>query len=415
MSTTRRSFLTALSATTTAVSSGWLSLSPLAPRFLTESIACAADQQRGEQILVVIQLSGGNDGLNTIVPYRDDGYRSQRSTLLLGAEQVLKIDDELGFHPSLKGFAKLWENKQLAIVQGVGYPNPNRSHFESMDIWNTAQAKPDKRQGGWLGRAIDKQPVAREQADSLALHIGEETQPLALAAREINTPSIRTLERFKLDTQGDMALRGKIETVARLPRDSQNDLLKFVQQRATSALAASERLEAAAKDYRTSVTYPTTALATKLKSIAQLISAGLTTRVYYVAIDGWDTHSLQGPAHAALLQQLGDAVAAFTEDLGQQGHGDRVATLMFSEFGRRVAENGSRGTDHGAAAPLFVAGGKVQAGLIGKHPSLSDLDDGDLKHHTDFRAVYAGLLEHWLKWPSAPILGPDITPLAVTL
>lgn len=413
LTTTRRKFLSAVSASTAAVSSGLVSLTPLAPRFLLESAAYGAEQ-RGDTILVVVQLSGGNDGLNTIVPYADENYRASRTTLAIAKSQVLKIDDSVGFHPSLKGFARLLEAQQLAIVQGVGYPNPNRSHFESMDIWHTAHQKADKQQGGWIGRALDAQHKEwKKQSDTPALHLGDEAQPLALAARDVATPSVRSLERFKLETSGDAARRSMIQTTTQLPRTEASDLLKFVQTSAAAALEASRRIEEAARDYKTPVKYPTTPLATRLKSVAQLIDAGLATRIYYVAIDGWDTHAQQAAAHAALLEQLGDAVAAFTEDLVHHGHGERVVTLMFSEFGRRVKENASRGTDHGAAAPVLLAGAKVKSGLIGKHPSLTDLDDGDLKHHTDFRQVYAALLERWLGWPAAPIVGEMHRPLEV--
>ena len=413
MSTSRRAFVSSLSAGVAAVSSGMLSLSPFAPRFLLETAALGAEH-RGENILVVVQLSGGNDGLNTVIPHSDENYRRYRSSLAIDRSQVLAIDRDMGFHPSLKGFSRLLDAKQLSIVQGVGYPNPNRSHFDSMDIWHCAQAKVDKQQGGWLGRALDAnhQSLAR-LADVPAMHIGEEQQPLALASRGMSTPSVRSLEQFKLETGGDPSRRTTISTAAQLSRESTSDLLQFLQTSATSAIQTSQRLEAAAKDYKTPVTYPDSALALKLKSVAQLVDAGLTTRLYYVSIDGWDTHSNQAAAHAALLEQLGDAVAAFTEDLVQHGHGDRVMTLMFSEFGRRVKENASRGTDHGAAAPIFLAGPKARAGLIGKHPSLTDLDDGDLKHHTDFRAVYATLLDEWLGWDAKAVLGQTFEALDV--
>ncbi|HTN76961.1 MAG TPA: DUF1501 domain-containing protein [Pirellulaceae bacterium] len=406
---TRRLFLSSASA---LASTGLISLAPAAPRFLVESALLGAER-RGENILVVVQLSGGNDGLNTVVPYADEQYRRARHSLAINKQAVLKIDDQCGFHPSLKGFARLWEARELAIVQGVGYPNPNRSHFEAMDIWNSGHSEVAQQRSGWLGRALDLHKT-ESTSDTIALHLGDEPQPLALTARGVATPSVHSLERFKLDTSGDEMRRSAIQTSTQLPRTNQNELLKFVQTTSTAALAASQRIEAAAKNYQTSVKYPTSALAGKLKNVAQLIEAGLSTRIYYVAIDGWDTHSNQAAAHASLLEQLGDAVAAFTADLTQHGHGQRVVTLMFSEFGRRVQENASRGTDHGAAAPLFVAGAKVQAGLIGKQPSLTDLDDGDVKHHTDFRSVYAGLLEHWLKWPAAPVLGEKFAPLAVT-
>ena len=318
------------------------------------------------------------------------------------AATVIKLKDDLGLHRALQGFGKLWEAGQLAVVQGVGYPNPNRSHFESMDIWHTANLKLGDRTSGWLGRTFDQLKLQRPEQSSPALHLGGEEQPLALSARDVPTPSITSLDQFKLDTGKSEARRQAIESAVAATRPGDNDLLKFVATRSTAALRLSHHLEQSAKNYATSVKYPETQLAGKLKQVAQLIDAGLGNRVYYVTLDGFDTHSDQAEAHRGLLQQLGDALAAFTEDLQVHGHLDRVASLVFSEFGRRVKENSSRGTDHGAAAPAFVIGSKVQAGLIGKHPKLDDLDDGDLKFHTDFRAVYAGLLADWLRWPAQP-------------
>jgi uncharacterized protein (DUF1501 family) len=306
MNSTRRLFLQS-----TIGASTLLSVGAAAPDFLARTAVAADKQSSNDKLLVVVQLSGGNDGLNTVVPYADEIYKRSRASLAVDASQALKLEQGLGLHPSLGGFARLWENKQLAIVQGVGYPNPNRSHFESMDIWHTAQGKPDKQQGGWLGRAFDaRQAELAKVSDTAALHLGDEPQPLALAARDIPTPSLRSLERFKLETGGDEKRRSAIQTATQMPRESKNDLLKFVQTSAAAALEASQRIEAAAKDYKTPVQYPTSALAIKLKSVAQLIDAGLQTRIYYVAIDGWDTHSNQAAAHAGLLTQLGDAVAA---------------------------------------------------------------------------------------------------------
>jgi uncharacterized protein (DUF1501 family) len=223
-----------------------------------------------------------------------------------------------------------------------------------------------------------------------------------------------------LETGGDARQRAAIEgaisaprSAMSVPRGGANELLQFVQTRSTSALEVSRRIEASSQSYRTDVTYPATPLASKLKQIAQLIDAGLTTRVYYVALDGFDTHSDQAAAHAALLQQLGGALAAFAEDLAAHAQLDRVMTVVFSEFGRRVEENASRGTDHGAAAPVFLIGSRVQSGLIGKHPRLDQLQDGDLQFHTDFRAIYAALLEKWLGWPAMPILGEGYAPADV--
>lgn len=350
---------------------------------------------RADRVLVVVQLSGGNDGLNTVVPFAEDAYRRARPTLAVA--DVLKIDDAVGFHPALRGFADLLEAGRLAVVQGVGYPEPNRSHFESMDIWHTCRRRGrEPRTEGWLGRAL----VPGD--DDPAIHLGGEPQPLALASATLRVPSIASLEEFKLHgVDGD-----EVAPMTAEKRDG--ELLEFVRGSTASALASAKRVAEAARSYRPAVEYPDSALAQKLRTVAQLVDAGLQTRVYYVMLDGFDTHAKQADAHAALLRQLGDAVSAFVRDAGEHGH--PVLTMAFSEFGRRLEENASGGTDHGAAAPIFLAGG-VRAGLVGRHPSLADLDEGDVKHHTDFRRVYAAVLEKWLGVESAPILGGTYEPV----
>jgi uncharacterized protein (DUF1501 family) len=379
---------------------------------LLDSAACGADRPAGERILVVVQLSGGNDGLNTVIPYGDEIYRQKRPSLALGAGNVIKLQDGLGLHPRMDGADKLLEQRWLSIVQGVGYPNPNRSHFESMDIWHTAHAK--ERGAGWLGRSFDAQQAAGASfADPPAMHLGSEVQPLALAARDVPSPSIRSLGQFQLESGGDARHAAAIQAAAAAPRPAAGDLLQFVQTRTTAALEVSRRMAAAGQKYKTPVAYPGSELAQKLKQIAQLIDAGLQTRVYYVALDGFDTHSDQANAHAGLLNQLSSGLAAFAEDLQAHGHLDRVVTLCFSEFGRRVEENASRGTDHGAAAPVFLVGSCVKPGLIGQQPRLTDLADGDVKFHTDFRSIYAALLTQWLSWPAEPIVGKSFSPADV--
>jgi uncharacterized protein (DUF1501 family) len=317
---------------------------------------------------------------------------------------VLKVDADCGFHPSLRGFADLLESGKLAVVQGVGYPNPNRSHFESMDIWHTCYHQTNRRSDGWLGRYLDATHAVAGR-DVPALHLGGEQQPLALAAEDVRVPSIGSLERFRLHGGNDASLSSAIKQLAEADRASTSNLLDFVQTSTSAALTASERVEAAARDYKTETAYPQTALSSKLRTVAQLIDAGLSTRIYYVELDGFDTHSRQAAAHGALLSEFSDAVTAFINDITQHGHGQRVLVMSFSEFGRRVKENASEGTDHGAAAPMFLAGERVRPELIGQQPCLTELDDGDLKSHTDFRQVYATVLEDWLAWQSAPVLG----------
>jgi uncharacterized protein (DUF1501 family) len=398
MTFSRRTFLQ-----TAAGSTALVALSRAVPGFLLEA-AEQGGKSSGQQILVVVQLSGGNDGLNTIVPFTDPAYKKNRFALALPPEGVLKIDKELGFNPVMRGMANLLEDGKLAIVQGVGYPNPNRSHFESMDLWHTAHRHATARPLGWLGRYLDDS-VKTDGRDVPALHLGEEKQPLALTALNVSTPSVRSLERFKIDVGGNESLRKAIASSTSAERPAGNELLDFVKQSTTAALTSSRRVEESLGAYKTPVNYPNSGLGRKLKTVAQLVDAGLSTRIYYLALDGFDTHSNQAPAHTALLTELSEAVAAFWEDLSHHGHADRTLLLTFSEFGRRVKENASQGTDHGAAAPMLCVGGKVKPGLIGAHPSLTDLDDGDLKHHTDYRQVYATVLEDWLGWPSEPILG----------
>ena len=409
MSTTRRHFLTS-----TVGTSALVSLTPSVPLFLHRTTLRAAEvdpRKRGENILVIVQLSGGNDGLNTVIPYGHDEYQRNRSVLRIAPGSVLKVDGQLGFHPSMRSMADLLESGELGIVQGVGYPNPNRSHFESMDIWHTAelQAITGGRRTGWIGRYLDR--IDTDGRDIPALHLGTGRQPLALAGESVRTASIASLDDFKLSDGGDSRVRRSIESVAAASRPAAGDLLGFMQRSTVAALASSARVQEALRQYSTPVQYPGSALAQQLRTVAQLIDAGMSTRIYYLSLDGFDTHSQQLAAHAGLLGQLSDAVAAFFKDLRHHGQADRVVLMTFSEFGRRVKENASAGTDHGVAGPMFLAGPRVQPGLIGAHPSLTDLDDGDLKHHTDFRRVYATLIEKWLGFDSRPVLAQTYEPL----
>ena len=407
--TTRRSFLSTTLGSTAVVSFG-----SSVPGMWLQAAARQQDKP-GDNVLVVVQLSGGNDGLNTVIPYQDPLYRKHREQLAIGADQVLKIDDQMGLHPSLAGFEQALQAESLAIVQGVGYPDPNRSHFESMDIWHTCRRKDQQREDGWLGRYLDTtygSPGRQGASDAIpALHLGEEKQPLALRAEKTRVASVQSLKQFRLAGGGLRQLQEVIGK-AREDRDvATNPLLGFVQDSARLALSATERLEHATGKYKSKVKYPETLLAQKLSVVAQLIHSKLNTRIFYVTLDGFDTHARQAAAHAALLSQLGSALQAFMEDLREHGNADRVLTVCFSEFGRRVQENASAGTDHGAAGPMFLLGPRVQAGLHGDHPDLENLVQGDLQHTIDFRRVYATLLERWLACPSQLILGEKYPPL----
>ena len=367
-----------------------------------------SDAHGGDQtVLVVVQLSGGNDGLNAVVPLRDPAYCRARPKLGIPRADCLRVDAETGFAPSLRGFADLLESGRLAVVRGVGYPNPDRSHFESMDVWHRGVApSPGGQDGdadsrvrasvGWLGRAL---PALG--GPGLGLHVGGGEPPLALRGTAGPAPSLRSADAYRLKGAAAPATAAA------------GGLLGLVQSANAEAAASSERVWKAVEAGGDGDSYPDTGLAGRLKLVARLIDAGLPERVYYTDLPGFDTHAVQPATHPGLLEELGGAVAAFFKDLSSRGQADRVVLLAFSEFGRRVAENGSGGTDHGVAGPLFLAGPRVKPGLLGPAPSLTDLDAGDLRWHTDFRTVYAALLENWLGVDAAEILGGDFKPADV--
>ena len=394
--TTRRSFLKS-----TAGSAVIVGCSPFM-NFPQAFLSAAHRSDNDDNILVVIQLSGGNDGLNTVIPYADDEYYKNRLTLGIGKNAVLKVNDHIGLHPSMGGMSELMETGEMTIVQGVGYPQPNRSHFESMDLWHTAHVPAEQSiREGWIGKAISGRPAD----DIPAVHFGAEDQPLALVNRTTQFPSIRSLESFRFEANQDADLKRLLSKLNARKPESTNDLLTFVHSATQAAVKTSEQVEKILDASKTSTKYPTFPLAQKLQNIAKMIGAGLKTSVFYVTLDGFDTHSRQAESHAGLLTQLSQSVSAFVADLKEQKNMDRVSILTFSEFGRRVKENASQGTDHGAAAPTFLVGGKLKSGIVGDHPSLTDLGDGDLKFKIDYRSIYASLLEDWLQVKSKPVLG----------
>jgi uncharacterized protein (DUF1501 family) len=374
-----------------------IALAPTLPGFLART-AHAAGPEKDSRILVVVQLNGGNDGINTVVPFKDEGYAKHRKAIRLPEKRLIPVNGEVGLHPAMRDAGKLLESGRLAIVPGVGYPNPNRSHFRSMAIWQSARLDPRDHTGmGWVGRGLDEGPTTRDGA-SAALLIGPDDPPPAIRGRRSVSAA--------LDRLDDYALIDK-ETGSRPIGSSSagDDLGQFLRRSLLDAYTTADRLEAVAGARDGRASYPESELARRLGLAARLIKAGLGTRVYYLEQGDYDTHGHQLPRHALLLEELSASLRAFLDDLAASRLADRVLVLIFSEFGRRVAENGSKGTDHGTAAPVLLAGPSVLPGLVGTYPSLIDLADGDLKMTVDFRRVYATVLEGWLGLRSKEALG----------
>ncbi|MDZ4831428.1 MAG: DUF1501 domain-containing protein [Phycisphaerae bacterium] len=391
------------------------SLCATVPEFIQASAfgMLAPQAVQGDRILVIVQLGGGNDGLNTVVPYGADAYYAARPGLAVaapgrGQNAAIPLDAAkgIGLHPSLTGLKELFDGEKLAVIQGVGYPNPNRSHFTSMDIWQTART--DGKGSGWIGRYFDCTCNGSPTADGaisigrsapLAM-VGDVQKPIAFESPEMFRWLGEDLHESLAKPYAEMNRAGTLDGVA--PKSE----TAFLMRTALDAQVSSDRIRRAVAR-QAMATYPNSGLALQLRTIAAMIRDGMATRVYYASMSGFDTHAGQAGSHANLMRQFGDALLAFQNDLGAQGNADRVLTMCFSEFGRRVKENGSGGTDHGTAAPMFLVGPKVKAGVLGQHPSLTDLDQGDLKHTVDFRSVYASLLDDWMHAPAAKVLGGE--------
>ena len=397
---------------------GLLTLSgTLAPSFLANTVAAAPTSlAQGKRALVVVQMTGGNDGLNTVVPFGDSAYYNARPTIGLKDDQIIKLDDKLALNASLKEIHDLYTNGQVALVRGVGYPNPNYSHFRSMEIWQSSN--PDgPAQDGWLGRYLTAAAQAGDPAAlaRLGITIGSTGQgggaPLAFWTEKTAVLSYGSQDAFSF--KGDQALKGDRDAQLAVARkiyaaSSQNQLAQYVSKTALEALDASDALTKIATNYKPAVTYPNTPFATRLKSIAQLLDSDFGSRIFYVSTDGsFDTHYNEATTHPRLLQMMSEGIGAFYKDLAAHNMDDQVMTMTFSEFGRRVNENGSKGTDHGSAAPMFVIGGKnaVKGGLYGEQPSLTDLDNGNMKETTDFRSVYSTVVSKWLGTDPQPVVG----------
>ena len=343
----------------------------------------------GEQSVVFVQLNGGNDGLNTFIPFEDALYYNLRPAIALSKTEVLNSAQGMAFHPALKGFANMQQNGDLSVVQNVGYPNPVRSHFRSQEIWQTAPTNQEYLNDGWLGRYLDLQ--CKEHQPTAGINI-DNIDNLALKGDEPNSITVKDPSRFKT--------KNIAESDDQL---SENPQLDFVRKVANSVVEGSDDIQKAlAKSTTSDVIYPKTGLAKNLEWISKLIKGNLNSKVYYTSLGGFDTHDNQLPIHKNKLTDLNDAVFSFYEDLKKSQQLQNVTIVVFSEFGRRVKDNG-RGTDHGTAAPMYIIGGNNRGKIIGNNPNLSDLENGDLKHEIDFRSVYASLLQNKLNFDSTKI------------
>ena len=369
----------------------------------------ASTTAKAQRTLVVVQLSGGNDGLNAVVPYGNGLYYQLRPQIGIAANQVLHLDEQVGLHPNLKSFKTLYDQKQLAIIQGVGYPNASRSHFRSMEIWHTARPDLSMPNQGWLG-AFMAEVYKVGESPFQCVNFGSSvpqallTEHAPVAALQ-DTTSFQFLVDRRLPTMKDPLLKtfGQVYTKPA----KKTPALELVANTWDTTSHGVDVLAGISEKYQPATPYPNNPFGKTLQQVAQMLASDVGTRVFYVQLGGFDTHANEKPAHANLMSQLADSLAAFQADLEGHGRADQVLTMGFSEFGRQVKENGSQGTDHGAAGPMFVLGKNVKGGLYGNNPDLKNLEDGDLRHTVDFRSVYATVIEDWLGAPSKDVLGSN--------
>jgi len=364
-------------------------------------------QMAGDRTLIVVQMAGGNDGLNTVIPFGDPLYHQMRPTLSIPDTSVIHLDTRLGLHPNLAPLKHLWDDGHLAIVEGVGYPNQSLSHFQAMDIWQTLDLNGTGNQG-WLGKLVSGW-VDQDGHPFKAMDIGVQTAQ-ALASISAPVPTISSVNTYRIYPDpadvdnGNARLQALMKLYNSYPETSPYAAL--LDTTALSAQDGSKQLHNADAQYQPAVTYPQGPFAAGLKILAEALVQGLGLRVGYVTLGGFDTHANQQTMHNALMKTLADGLSAFYTDLSKHGKADNVVVMTWSEFGRRVEENGSQGTDHGTAAPMFVLGSTVNKGIFGEPASLGNLDNnGNLKYTTDFRSVYATILDRWLGASSHNVLG----------
>ena len=362
-----------------------------------------------ERSVVVIELQGGNDALNTVIPYNNPLYYDYRNNVGIPEGDVLHLDGEVGFNPNLSPVKHLWDQGNFAVINGIGYPNPNRSHFRSRDVWYTAESEKIGAEG-WLGAAI-RDLDARGENVLTGVNFGRGL-PRAMVCKGVPVASVANLETYGLmpDIQDEKSRQYALEAFSRIygPTESKDIVAQVLSETGSNALKGADRLRTAPELYSSSVEYADTSISQSLKNMAQVMSAGLGTRIYYTQHGSFDTHSNELLAHAKLWTDVSTAIADFTSDLEEHGLADDTLILVFSEFGRRIKDNGA-GTDHGSGGVSFVIGGSVNGGLYGEYPSLrpEDHSEGDLHFTNDFRSTYATILNRWLELDPIPIVHGD--------
>ncbi len=372
-----------------------------------------ANDPLANRTLVVVQMAGGNDGLNTVVPYADGNYYQNRKTLAIPPEQVLPLDDRFGLHPSMGGMKALWDAGNLVIVHGVGYPNPNFSHFKSMDIWQTANVDGKDGDEGWLAKLV--KGVVDKRGHPFAGFAASGTLPPALMAPDLSVPAVDNVNNFKLlpDPRYAVDAPARQQALVNLYNayPGSAPFAQVLQTTEQGTLESIDQLQKAHAAYQPAVEYPKDGFSAGLRLLAETIVGGLGVKVGYITIGGFDTHSNQKNTQARLLQSLSDGLKAFWDDLVAHGKADNVLIMTWSEFGRRVPENGSAGTDHGTAAPQFLIGSQLKGGHWGDPVDLGNLDKGNLRFTTDFRSVYSTVMDGWLGAPAEKLLGARFQPL----
>jgi len=362
----------------------------------------------GNKILIVIQLSGGNDGLNTIIPYRNDIYYKSRQLIGIKREEALSLTDEIGLNPMMKGIKALYDKGYVSIVNGVGYANPNRSHFRSMDIWQSGSTADELVTTGWLGRYIDNACADCNKHNALAIEV-DDTLSLAMKGEKKNAIAVQDINQFHNAAANPYF--GKLAQSHEEEHEAQ--LASYLYRTLSETISAADYVYQQNKRYTSKQSYPNTPIGKHMKTIGSLIASNAETKVYYVSHGSFDTHVNQKDRQNKLFEQLDEALTALVSELQTNGRFNDVMIMTFSEFGRRVAQNASNGTDHGTANNMFfISGGLKKAGLYNDLPDLNNLDTGDMKYSIDFKEVYSTVLEKWLDIVPHKVLSKSYKPLS---